>query len=232
MGDLLTVGSDVLDGGCTDRAGDPGEAFDTHPARGKRIIDEVIPHVSGGHCHGRSTTRVLGLNCDTGADVSNDNAGKWCILRNDVGPTSDDKEWEPYRVCVGDHVNELLLCCGIHVSVDWSPHAQCGEVSEGSRCRCAVQDGRAGYGQISHATSLPGGCSVPDRAGACLTAACNTGHKHRQDSWDNDHEHRQAIPEVVGKFAQEGWADKERRVANGCHHSNSSWSTDWVIACR
>jgi hypothetical protein len=86
-GDLLAVGSDVLDGRAADEAGDSGEAFDAGDAEHAGGADEVVPGDAGVDLDLRAVE--TGGGADGGEE---DEAGKALVGNDEVGAAADGED--------------------------------------------------------------------------------------------------------------------------------------------
>ena len=97
LGDLLSVGADVLDGGSADEAGDAGEALDAGEVAGDGEVDEGVPGLAGG-----GFEEAVGLLGDAAEGDVEDEAVEAGVTDEEVAAATEDEDGQAALIGPGE----------------------------------------------------------------------------------------------------------------------------------
>ena len=106
LGDLLTVGADVLDGSRSDEARYSGQAFSARQAVGDALLDQRVPVLARGGCH-HDGVAVL-QHADPAGQHPDHCAGK-ALVRHDQVAAAAEHQYRLAAVVRGPHGGQDLL---------------------------------------------------------------------------------------------------------------------------
>ena len=91
VGDLLSVGADVLDGRAADAAGDTGEALDAADSLLADVEDEGVPVGAGGDCVIDEVACAVGFSGSVDGDVE-DQAVEAPVADQEIAAAAEDED--------------------------------------------------------------------------------------------------------------------------------------------
>lgn len=130
LGDLLPVGSDVLDGRGTSEAGDAGEALHAGEVEGARVENEGVPVEAGGDPEVDPVLAGWSGNQRVAESEMEDEAGETAIRDEEVGAAAEGEEAEVVGPGEGDGFEELGLGADLDEEAGWAADAEGGEGGE------------------------------------------------------------------------------------------------------
>jgi len=118
----LPVGSDVLDGGSSDGAGDAGEALDAGVAGGEGVVDEGVPDFASSYFED-----AVGEGFYAGDLHLEDEAGEAGVGDEEVAAAAEEEEWEGVFGGVGDGFGDVGFSGGFGEETGWAAYLEGGE---------------------------------------------------------------------------------------------------------
>ena len=130
---LLAVGTDVLDRGGPDRAGDPREGLDPDPAppdRGRHERVPVLARRDRDHDSAAGGVVVLGVRADPGGGDLDHGAVEALVGHDHVAPATEHQDGVTGLVGSAYRVDQCGLGLGAHPRPRWSTEPERGVVAQ------------------------------------------------------------------------------------------------------